>query len=266
MRNPNQCSRSFQKAGSGTAIAAFTLIELLVVISIIALLIALLLPALTNARAAARDVMCKNNQRQILLASILYAHDNNDWLRPGKWAGSPDAANWTHYFGLSGPSYLGSFATSGGSGVYPAVYACPEAPTATAQVGGRFNLHDGRARVSYVPIGDVSGNAGGGGNWFRLDEHPSHRAYYVEKADHNDMNYHSEMHLRVVSWGNISLFIAEGFIAFRHGVHGGPNVHGVPDARQNVGFIGGHVLPVHASTIDEAFVNHGRKWIDHLRD
>ena len=72
--------RSYRRLG-------FTLIELLVVIAIIAILIALLLPAVQQAREAARRSQCQNNLKQIGLALHNY-HDLHKVFPPA-YVGDP---------------------------------------------------------------------------------------------------------------------------------------------------------------------------------
>jgi prepilin-type N-terminal cleavage/methylation domain-containing protein/prepilin-type processing-associated H-X9-DG protein len=57
---------------------AFTLIELLVVIAIIAILAAILFPVFAQARDKARQAACLSNCKQLGLAWVMYAQDNDE--------------------------------------------------------------------------------------------------------------------------------------------------------------------------------------------
>ena len=73
----------------------FTLIELLVVIAIIALLLSIMMPALKRAKEAVKRVYCLHNFKQLTLAWMLYADDNDGKVVRSKAVNGNPGAAWT---------------------------------------------------------------------------------------------------------------------------------------------------------------------------
>ena len=104
---------------------AFTLIELLVVIAIIGLLAALLLPAVSKAKAKAKQTSCRNNLRQLGLGFEIYRGDFRDLFpAPGsKTAYGPQPEDWIWW--QHGRGVEKSAIARAVANFNPALFTCP---------------------------------------------------------------------------------------------------------------------------------------------
>ena len=150
----------------------FTLIELLVVIAIIAILIALLLPAVQQAREAARRTQCRNNMKQFGLAMHNYESTNRCFQRANYSSITTSTTGWQ---GFSGHVMLLPYLEQ--SNIYnqidftTSIWGGANA-TLKSKVIPAF-LCPSDFGWNYGNYGNDPGNTGGGGNNYSVSGGPS---------------------------------------------------------------------------------------------
>ena len=98
----------------------FTLIELLVVVAVISILVSLFLPALSRARANAKEISCMNNLRQIAICYKGYTVDNRGMM---PFVSSPGTGSPGYFRFLDDMTPIYSSARSA------KIFKCPASPS-----------------------------------------------------------------------------------------------------------------------------------------
>lgn len=171
---------------------AFTLVELLVVTVIISLLVSILLPALNRVRQQAKTVFCLSNMHNMIVATLMYAGENNEHfpqtVHPDSVSLAPQG-NWINFL----KPYTGE----------PLLYRCPsdESPYfEIPAIGSRLR------KTSYALNNFISGSLPGYEKFIDLetirnDDRVIFTTELVEDPEDPAKKFHAVMdHVHAESW------------------------------------------------------------------
>jgi len=186
MMNPISVPLSPRVTGTRRG-AGFTLIELLVTIAIIAVLAGLLSTAIMKAQGKAQGIACLGNAKQLSLAWLMYAADNNDRLPYNLGGSDTDRGiapkrnyNWvnnTMDWELNPDNTNTAFATIGSFAGYAnhaaAIYRCP-ADRALSEIQRQAGW---TARVRSYSLNAMVGDAGDNSRWGTNIFNPAYKQF-----------------------------------------------------------------------------------------
>jgi len=227
----------------------FTLVELLVVIAIVALLMAILVPALASARSGARKLVCKSNIRQLLLANIAYAGENDGFYAAAA-SDMPDDSGLHRWHGVRealGEPFEPKRGPLAGYLANGEVKECPQRVNfvKSEDWDTSFELGCGGYGYNMTYIGSRMWQSG-------LDSPEAFRAAYARTTRATEVARPAEtlMFADTAMSNDGKSYIEYSFAWQPHTVYAGkvmkylymsPSIHFRHRGRANVGWVGGHV-------------------------